>query len=59
MNDEQRSIPSKEAELTVKNLVPEALDFDKDGNILRIEVLDASQQTESPFQFEYEVVAGE
>ena len=35
------------------------LDYDKEGNIIRIEVLDASKRTSTPFKFEYEMVSGE
>lgn len=33
------------------------LDFDEQGNILRIEILDASTRTDIPSKFEYEVVS--
>ena len=35
------------------------LDCDKEGNIIRIEILDASKRTNTPFKFEYEMVSGE
>lgn len=35
------------------------LDYDKEGNILRIEILDASKRTNTPFKFEYEMVSGD
>lgn len=35
------------------------LDYDKEGNIVRIEILDASKRTSTPFRFEYEMVSGE
>jgi len=35
------------------------LDYDKEGNIIRIEILDASKRTNSPFKFEYEMVSGD
>ena len=35
------------------------LDYDKEGNIIRIEILDASKRTNTPFKFEYEMVSGE
>ena len=31
------------------------LDFDQEGNIISIEILDASKKTGSPFKFEYEM----
>lgn len=31
------------------------LDYDKDGNVVRIEVLDASKRTNAPFKLEYEL----
>jgi len=34
------------------------LDYDKEGNIVRIEIIDASKQTNTPFKFEYELVSG-
>lgn len=33
------------------------LDFDEQGNIVRIEILDASSRTDIPSKFEYEVVS--
>lgn len=33
------------------------MDYDIDGNILRIEILDASKRADSPFSVEYEMVA--
>lgn len=33
------------------------IDYDNNGNILRIEVLDASKRADSPFRVEYEMVA--
>ena len=33
------------------------IDYDKDGNIVRIEILDASKKVQAPFKMEYEVVA--
>jgi uncharacterized protein YuzE len=33
------------------------IDYDKDGNILRIEILDASKRADSPYRVEYEMVA--
>ena len=35
------------------------LDFDAAGNIVRIEILDASKRTSTPFKFEYELVSEE
>ncbi len=35
------------------------LDYDKEGKIIRIEILDASKRTSTPFKFEYEMVTGE
>ena len=35
------------------------LDYDKEGNVIRIEILDASKRTNTPFKFEYEMVSGE
>ena len=35
------------------------LDYDKEGNIIRIEILDVSKRTNTPFKFEYEMVSGE
>ncbi|MBK6902030.1 MAG: DUF2283 domain-containing protein, partial [Saprospirales bacterium] len=32
------------------------IDYDKDGNVLRIEILDASKRVQAPFKLEYEVV---
>ncbi len=34
------------------------LDYDREGNIIRIEILDASKRTNTPFKFEYEIVPG-
>lgn len=34
------------------------LDFDIEGNVVRIEILDASKRTTTPFKFEYELVSG-
>ena len=31
------------------------LDFDQDGNIVRIEILDASKRSKAPFKVEYEM----
>lgn len=33
------------------------LDYDKEGNIVKIEVLDASKRNGTPFKFEYEMIA--
>lgn len=33
------------------------IDYDKEGRIVKIEILDASKLTETPFKMEYEVVA--
>ncbi len=33
------------------------LDYDKDGKVIGIEILDASKRTEAPFKVEYEMVA--
>ena len=35
------------------------LDYDREGNIVRIEILDASKRTNTPFKLEYEMVSGE
>jgi len=35
------------------------LDYDQDGNIVRIEILDASKRTNTPFKLEYEMISGE
>jgi uncharacterized protein YuzE len=35
------------------------LDYDKEGNIVKIEILDASKRTDTPFKFEYEMVSEE
>lgn len=35
------------------------LDYDEAGNIVRIEIIDASKRTGTPFKFEYEMVTGE
>ena len=32
------------------------IDYDKDGNIVGLEILDASRRTENPFAFEYAVL---
>ena len=32
------------------------LDYDKDGNVVRIEILDASKKGDAPWKFEYELV---
>jgi uncharacterized protein YuzE len=32
------------------------IDYDKDGNIVGMEILDASKRTENPFAVEYSVV---
>ncbi|MBK6902014.1 MAG: DUF2283 domain-containing protein [Saprospirales bacterium] len=32
------------------------IDYDKDGNVVRIEILDASKRVQAPFKLEYEVV---
>jgi len=34
------------------------VDYDKDGNIVGIEVLDASRRVEAPLKIEYEVILG-
>ena len=33
------------------------IDYDQEGNIVRIEILDASKKVQAPFNLEYEVVA--
>lgn len=33
------------------------LDYDKDGNVVSIEILDASERVENPRAFEYHVLA--
>lgn len=33
------------------------IDFDKDGNIVKIEILDASKRVQAPLKLEYEVVS--
>ncbi len=33
------------------------IDYDKEGNILRIEILDASKRADSPYRVEYEMIA--
>jgi uncharacterized protein YuzE len=33
------------------------LDFDKEGNIVKIEILDASKRMAAPFKLEYEVAS--
>jgi uncharacterized protein YuzE len=33
------------------------LDYDKDGNIVGMEILDASKRTENPFAVEYAVIS--
>ncbi|MBK6902005.1 MAG: DUF2283 domain-containing protein [Saprospirales bacterium] len=33
------------------------IDYDKDGNVVRIEILDASKRVQAPFKLEYEVVS--
>ncbi len=35
------------------------LDYDREGQIIRIEILDASKRTGTPFKFEYEMITGE
>jgi len=32
------------------------IDYDKEGNILRIEILDASKHADSPYRVEYEMI---
>ena len=32
------------------------IDYDKNGNVVRIEILDASKRVQAPFKVEYEVV---
>ena len=32
------------------------IDYDKNGNVVRIEILDASKRVQAPFKLEYEVV---
>ena len=34
------------------------LDYDKDGNVIGIEILNVSKRTENPRSFEYEVTEG-
>jgi uncharacterized protein YuzE len=34
------------------------IDYDKDGNMVRIEILEASRRVQAPFKLEYEVVPG-
>ena len=33
------------------------IDYDKEGQIVKIEILDASKRTETPYKMEYEVVS--
>lgn len=35
------------------------IDYDREGTIVRIEILDASKRTNTPFKFEYEMVTGQ
>ncbi len=35
------------------------LDYDKEGNLVRVEILEASKRTNTPFKFEYEMVSGD
>lgn len=34
------------------------LDFDEQGNVIRVEILDASKRTAAPYKVEYEVATG-
>ncbi len=35
------------------------LDYDQEENIIRIEIMDASKRTNTPFKFEYEMISEE